>query len=710
MSGSDSSIPQLGDPFSAAASQQTAPGFLGQSPAFWQHLAVFGGNLVQSANARTPSGHLANGTGFGGAFGAAVGQTARDAQEQATNQANVGRSRAETTGLNLRNQLQAAQMPAELMRAQFQSGALQSPDLMSSLGYGGAPYSAPSFTQPSSNSAANFPANTPAFEAGVHQNESGGSMAPGIKGDGGQASGPMQIHPQALQDVGAATGINITPEQAAKYPELGKWAGDRYLQLQQDKFGPVGGVAAYNAGPGRLQQALNGQAPLPVSTVGYVQSATGQSGQPAGGPGDSYLQQAAALTARANRLAQAQATAKLVGLPPGPGMAMDPNVLHQQAAALTETGLKLNAAGPMKQAEADVELKTAGGIARQKEIGAGVKPITDRFGNMYQLDQTGKPVYLGRGGEVKEKFNPTSGNYEYGDVGGIGVGAESNLKTPEGTPPGTSVEGTVTAKPGPGKIGNLEAMPKIAQHFIEQDGKMVDEDLAHVIENVTPAKQALFQLRALNPDANTGAQGEFRANFKNWVQEFAPDFVSQITGDASPAQEFKKIALMGAGKQERGDLGARGGFRAIEMYANANPNLENTPTANHDMANALLISHQYHEDYAQGATNFFNNQYTNIQKSNSPESYQRVSNYDKEFIGKMRPELYASAITAMNGKPSTDWAKGLTPKQVQIVGGILQRTDPTAVIDMNGHQVPVNSFKSTFSPDDVMGAGGKSGG
>lgn len=429
MSGSDSSIPQLGDPFSAAASQQTAPGFLGQSPAFWQHLAMFGGNLVQSANARTPSGHLANGTGFGGAFGAAVGQTARDAQEQAASQSNIGRNRAETTGINLRNQLQAAQMPAELMRAQFQSGALQSPDLMSSLGYGGAPYSAPSFTQPSSNSAANFPANTPAFEAGVHQNESGGSMAPGIKGDGGQASGPMQIHPQALQDVGAATGINITPEQAAKYPELGKWAGDRYLQLQQDKFGPVGGVAAYNAGPGRLRQALNGQAPLPVSTVGYVQSATGQSGQPAGGPGDSYLQQAAVLTARANRLAQAQAAAKLVGLPPGPGMAMDPNVLHQQAAAFTETGLKLNAAGPMKQAEADVELKTAGRIAAEK---AGNSNVDLREGGMARVvdPATGQGTWL-KNPKLEETVDPATGQKTYTHISPAMPGS------PPGTP-GTS--------------------------------------------------------------------------------------------------------------------------------------------------------------------------------------------------------------------------------------------------------------------------------
>lgn len=390
------SIPQLGDPFSAAASQQTAPGFLGQSPAFWQHLAMFGGNLVQGANARTPSGHLANGTGFAGPFGAAIGATAQQAQEQALSQSNIGRNQAEITGANLNNRLKQAQMPAELLRAQFQTNALQDPGLMTALGYSGgsgssAPYTAPSFGQQPSGGG-----NAPAFEAGVHQNESGGSMAPGIKGDGGQASGPMQVHADALKDVNSAFGTNLTPQQLTQWPELGKWAGDRYLALQQQKFGPVNGVAAYNAGPGRTQQAIAGQAPLPASTVGYVQRATGQqpsvpqstgqqpqapqAPQPSagGGPGDSLLQQADVLTNRANRIAQAQAAAKSVGLSPGPLMAGDTGAMHTQAQQLREQGLKLNGASPISLNEKGYNPTPGGGAAPipggpadPKVIGAG---------------------------------------------------------------------------------------------------------------------------------------------------------------------------------------------------------------------------------------------------------------------------------------------------------------------------------------------------
>ena len=210
--------------------------------------------------------------------------------------------------------------------------------------------------------------------------------------------------------------------------------------------------------------------------------------------------------------------------------------------------------------------------------------------------------------------------------------------------------------------------------------------------------------------ADTGAAGQFRAEFKNWVQTFAPDFVSKITGDATPAQEFDKIALMGAGKQERGDLGARGGFRAIEMYRNANPSMDKTPQANHDMANALLISHQYHEDYAMGAVDYYQKNRSAFLNPGAPGEYKPISSFDPQFTKIMRPELYASAIGAINGKPYSEWAKGLSNKQIQIVGGIVQRADPSAVVDIQGHQVPVSSFKTTIGPTDIAGAGGPGAG
>ena len=47
-------------------------------------------------------------------------------------------------------------------------------------------------------------------------------------------------------------------------------AGAAYLRQLQDRFGAVGGFAAYNAGPGRYAEHLAGGRPLPSETLAYV--------------------------------------------------------------------------------------------------------------------------------------------------------------------------------------------------------------------------------------------------------------------------------------------------------------------------------------------------------------------------------------------------------------------------------------------------------
>ena len=376
--------------------------------------------------------------------------------------------------------------------------------------------------------------------------------------------------------------------------------------------------------------------------------------------------------ARANQLeGQINAAKNLQGIGlPVPLPAGDPATLRKAAADYRAVAL----AGPTEAS------KAANAITM------------DRYGNMYR-----GTTFLGRGSEVKPVYNDATGKMEYGDVGGVGVGAIP------GASGAGSESGPQLAGPGPGAEERLKGQQKVQEDQLKKDGAVVDESLAHVIDNVTPAKQQLFQLRQLaeNPDTATGAAGQLRSQFKNWVQTFAPDFVSSITGDATPSQEFNKIALMGAGKQERGDLGARGGFRAMELYLHANPNLDMQPQANHDMANALLISHQFHADYAQGATDFYQNNYDKYVDPKNHEPYQRLSKYDQSFNATMKPELYAAAISAINGKPSDVWAKGLSSDQVKIVGGILQRTDPSAAIDMHGQMVPVSKFTSVIGPSDI---------
>ena len=441
---------------------------------------------------------------------------------------------------------------------------------------------------------------------------------------------------------------------------------------------PAAAATGYNTGSvtgtptaGYVSDVMNR-----LGAFGYAQPGEGTSGASLASPATPKSDQ---LMAQANDLEQRQNFAKMlqsrgipIPMPPGDAPAI------RQAAGQFRT---FELAGPTEAAKAAQSI------------------TTDRYGNVYR-----GPTYLGRGSEVKPTWNPDTGQMEYKDVGGIGVGA-----IPTGMPGAGGAP--VIEGPGPEQTERQKARQEAQHQQFTTDGNIVNETLEHVIDNVTPAKQQLFQLRTLadNPQTATGAAGALRSQFKNWVQTFAPDFASQVTGDATPSQEFNKIALMGAGKQERGDLGARGGFRAMELYLNANPNLDMQPTANRDMANALLVSHQYHADYAQGATDFYNRNADAYLDPANKQPYQRLAKYDQAFSQTMKPELYASAIGAMNGKPYAEWSKGLDANGIKIVGGILQRTEPPAVIDVQGHQMPVAKFSTVIGPTDV-GPAAPSGG
>jgi len=441
--------------------------------------------------------------------------------------------------------------------------------------------------------------------------------------------------------------------------------------------GRTGAEAGARVGPelaakGFRIDANGNQVPIPGSAadLGYV---TGKAGAEKGGA-------LAATMAEKGFMITPKG-----GYAPIPGGPADPAFVGANAAAdaAAKAGVTLQTAGPIAGAEAAAKFPyTQERVSPGGVLAVGGKPA-------FSVPQRGEEVITtgpntGMKGQVYR--DPMSGTPI--------VPPEGSAAIP-GVPPGflpTSLAPNVEKR--------LEEIPKTQAVFIRDDKKIVEGDLENTIDSVNPVKQQLFQLRALAPEAATGAGGEWRAAFKNWVQTFAPN-LTQYVGDASPSQEFKKIALMGAGKQERSDLGARGGFRAMELYLNANPNLEMQPTANRDMANALLVSAQYHRDYAEGASQFFNKNFRSVMDPQNPKPYEPLTSYDSAFIKKMTPELYSNAITAINGKPYATWAKGLAPDQIKIVGGILQRTDPNAVVDVDGKQRPVSAFTSTIGPFDI---------
>jgi hypothetical protein len=635
-------------------------GDVGTNPGLMSLLGLAGG-FGQAAMPQPYKG----GVPFGAALGMAaqgLGQGARQAYQaqQEQQQALAGR---------LANTAAASALPLTVAKNQMLAKMWSNPDAIMQMLNGGAPQpqiNAPAATDASAGSAgaptpppelapfiqqsaAKYGIPTPILTAVLQQESSMGKTSPNLG--------------QILPSTAAAPGYGVKPmlpgelknpanniDFTANYlAARGKAAG---VTDWNDPRQAAKGLAAYNGGgdPQYVQHVMR-----------YVPAASGGAAASAA-PATPGTSDALATYQNYEDRARRAQIAQFFGLP----TAEDPAVLH----ATAQQYLKLALAGPEQRAKSDNEI------------------TMDRYGNRYQGTR-----FLGRGSEVKEAWDPVSQTYVNQDVGALGPDYRPIAGSPTPLP----------AAPGPQEKARLELGPAVQKQQIENDGHIVNDTLEHVIDNVAPAKQQLFQLRELaqNPETATGAAGQARSQFKNWVQTFAPDYVSALTGDASPSQEFNKIALMGAGKQERGDLGARGGFRAMELYLNANPNLDMQPTANKDMANALLVSHQYHADYAQGATNFYNQSADRAIDPKNPAPYQRLAKYDQTFSAKMKPELYATAISAINGKPSDQWARGLDADQVKIVAGILQRTDPSAVHDLHGQPVPVSKFTSVIGPTDI---------
>jgi D-alanyl-D-alanine carboxypeptidase len=82
------------------------------------------------------------------------------------------------------------------------------------------------------------------------------------------AMGLMQVMPDTYEGLRARYGLGDDPFD----PHNNILAGTAYLREMYDRFGSPGFLAAYNAGPNRLDRYLNDGQPLPTETVNYVAS------------------------------------------------------------------------------------------------------------------------------------------------------------------------------------------------------------------------------------------------------------------------------------------------------------------------------------------------------------------------------------------------------------------------------------------------------
>ncbi|GBQ62220.1 murein transglycosylase [Ameyamaea chiangmaiensis NBRC 103196] len=82
------------------------------------------------------------------------------------------------------------------------------------------------------------------------------------------AIGLMQLMPGTWKDVRRTHNLGADPFD----PHDNIAAGAAYLRWLHDRYGDVGFLAAYNAGPGRYDDHLATGRPLPAETVSYVAS------------------------------------------------------------------------------------------------------------------------------------------------------------------------------------------------------------------------------------------------------------------------------------------------------------------------------------------------------------------------------------------------------------------------------------------------------
>lgn len=230
------------DPF-AFQGDPNAPGALGQSVGFWQDLARYGGNVAAAANARTASGHLANGTGALGAFGAAINPTLDAARQNAVTRSNLGLQRQQTQHAGMENQLLSYQLPiaqanaelnAKLMDPVFARNYMQSlyGDQNAPPAGGVAPQGGPG-------------------PSGLINSESGGN--PGAVNKATGASGLAQFTPGRLADLG----MYQPPAQGGQWTGQFNIPGFPGVKTYQDFLSnPQAQQAAYTAHMADVQKNI----------------------------------------------------------------------------------------------------------------------------------------------------------------------------------------------------------------------------------------------------------------------------------------------------------------------------------------------------------------------------------------------------------------------------------------------------------------------
>jgi hypothetical protein len=182
---------------------------------------------------------------------------------------------------------------------------------------------------------------------------------------------------------------------------------------------------------------------------------------------------------------------------------------------------------------------------------------------------------------------------------------------------------------------------------------------------------------------NSGRGTEAAIAAAAWINSWAP---AALTGwqkesanlsGSQAAEAFSKLALVGAGSQERSVLGARGGYQAIKLFKEANPNINLQDATNKSILDMQLVSNQANADYSQAALSHFADNET---KFSQTHQYKSLAQFDRDWNGQRNPQVYSAAMGAISGQQASQWAKGLSDDEYTRALQIVQRAKPSAVV------------------------------
>jgi len=163
----------------------------------------------------------------------------------------------------------------------------------------------------------------------MHQESGGREQAVSPVG----AMGLMQVMPATYEGLRERHGLGSDPFD----PRNNILAGTAYIREMYDRYGAPGFLAAYNAGPDRVDNYLAGTSPLPDETVNYLASITPNLGSavPLSGPLAMYASAGSGGFAGAAPTVASQASGCDVNAAYDPGRPCTP--LEQDASAPVQT-------------------------------------------------------------------------------------------------------------------------------------------------------------------------------------------------------------------------------------------------------------------------------------------------------------------------------------------------------------------------------------